>query len=411
MQPAHIRNKKLNSTQCLHRKAVQELVAHVKKCTRIGDAVDISETAFVTSLSFLSNTIFSSDLTDPSSVSVKELKEIVGHILYEAGKPNFADFFLVLKKIDPQGSIHQMKVYYGAGWLGKKLIWFSEHGKKVKSSLDRYWKFAAVWTLLWYSKEDLRESSKLIETRQTETVTMLWWLATSTSSAGSLYSMSERMSSPRICIKLSRITGNCLGSLAAICGCSLIGGAASQTQAIESPAKLLKAQAELDRVIGRGNPIDESDVAQLPYSQAIIKETFRLHPPSPLLPRKSEAESQIRGFTIPKGAQIFVNVWVMGRDAALWEDPNVFSPERFLGSEMELVKGQSFELIPFGGGRRICPGLPLALRMLDMMLGTLLNCFNWKLEGGIAPEDMNMDDKYGATIQKDQPLRAVPTLV
>ncbi|KAI6702235.1 hypothetical protein NL676_011371 [Syzygium grande] len=75
------------------------------------------------------------------------------------------------------------------------------------------------------------------------------------------------------------------------------------------------------------------------------------------------------------------------------------------------VKGQSFELIPFGGGRRVCPGLPLALRMLHMMLGSLLNCFNWKHEGGIEPEDMNMDDKFGLTLQKDQPLRAVPTLV
>ncbi|KAI6702241.1 hypothetical protein NL676_011377 [Syzygium grande] len=106
-------NKKLNSTQCLRRKAVQELVAHVEKCAQTDDAVDISAAAFQTSLSFLSTTIFSLDLADLSSVSVKESKEIVGHILYEAGKPNVTNFFPVPKKIDPQGSRHRMEVYHG----------------------------------------------------------------------------------------------------------------------------------------------------------------------------------------------------------------------------------------------------------------------------------------------------------
>ncbi|KAF8032914.1 hypothetical protein BT93_D1718 [Corymbia citriodora subsp. variegata] len=179
---------------------------------------------------------------------------------------------------------------------------------------------------------------------------------------------------------------------------------------LHSPEKLSRAQAELDQVIRKGNLVDESYITCLPYLQAIIKETLRLHPTLPLIPRKSGEELEISGVTVPEGAQVFVNVWAIGRDGTLWEDPNAFMPERFLGSEID-VKGQSFELIPFGGGRRICPGLLLALRMLHMMLGSLLNCFNWKLEGGIEPDEMNMDDKFGLTLQKGQPLRAVPTLV
>ncbi|KAF8032912.1 hypothetical protein BT93_D1716 [Corymbia citriodora subsp. variegata] len=369
MQPANIcqQEARLDSTQCLRREAVQELVAHVEKCARTGDAVDISEAAFRTSLNFLSNTIFSSDLTDPSLVSIKELKEIVGNILCEAGKPNVANYFPVLKKIDPQVSRHRMKVYFEQMFdLFNRAIQKRMQLRAMPSSL----RMNDVLDTLVDIKEDNNENMDILLMKHL--FLDLFVAGTDTTSSTLEWAMVELL---------------------------------------HSPAKLLQAQAELDRVIGRGNPIEESEVARLPYFQAIIKGTFRLHPPAPLLlPRRSEAESRIQGFTIPKGAQIFVNVWAMRRDPALWEDPNVFSPERFLGSEMD-VKGQSFELIPFGRGRRICPGLPLALRMLDMMLGTLLNCFDWKLEDGIEPEDMNMDDRFGLTIQKDQPLRDVPTLV
>lgn len=88
----------------------------------------------------------------------------------------------------------------------------------------------------------------------------------------------------------------------------------------------------------------------------------------------------------------------------------MFSPERFLGSEVD-VKGHDFELTPFGGGRRICIGLPLALRMLHMMLGSLLNCFDWTLADGVVPEDISMEDKFGITLGKAQPLKAVPVQI
>lgn len=178
---------------------------------------------------------------------------------------------------------------------------------------------------------------------------------------------------------------------------------------LRNPEKLSKARAELDQVIGKGNPVEESDVSRLPYLQAVIKETFRLHPVVPLLlPRKAEIDVEIGGFTIPKGAQIMVNAWAIGRDEGIWEDPYSFKPERFLGSEID-VRGRSFELIPFGAGRRICPGLPLALRMLPLMLGTLIHSFDWKLENGLKPKDVDMNDKFGITLEMAKPLRAVPS--
>ncbi|GAB4830793.1 hypothetical protein Ancab_004823 [Ancistrocladus abbreviatus] len=97
----------------------------------------------------------------------------------------------------------------------------------------------------------------------------------------------------------------------------------------------------------------------------------------------------------------------MRKDPNFWENPNSFEPERFLGSEIDL-KGQHFELIPFGAGRRLCAGMPLALRMLPFILGSLLHYFDWKLENGVEPKSMDMDDEFGITLHKAQPLRAIP---
>ncbi|PKI51523.1 hypothetical protein CRG98_028083 [Punica granatum] len=133
-----------------------------------------------------------------------------------------------------------------------------------------------------------------------------------------------------------------------------------------------------------------------------------MHPAVPLLiPRRAGATVQVGSYTIPEGAQILVNVWAVGRDPDTWKDPNKFIPERFLGLDID-VKGQNFELLPFGGGRRICPGLPLAIRMLHLMLSSLLNSFNWELEDGVSPETMDMEEMFGITLKKAQPVRAVP---
>lgn len=180
------------------------------------------------------------------------------------------------------------------------------------------------------------------------------------------------------------------------------------TELLRNPKSLLKAREELEQTIGRDSFVQESDIARLPYLKAIIKETFRLHPAVPLLlPRKAGADVEICGFTVPKGAKVFVNVWAIDRDPILWENPEYFMPERFLGSDMD-VRGRDFELIPFGAGRRICPGLPLAMRMLHLMLGSLIYSFDWKLEKGITPESMDMEDRFGLTLQKAQPLRVIP---
>ncbi|PHU25353.1 Geraniol 8-hydroxylase [Capsicum chinense] len=177
---------------------------------------------------------------------------------------------------------------------------------------------------------------------------------------------------------------------------------------LKNPHTLEKAQEELAQVVGRGKLVDGADVAKLPYLKCIIKETFRLHPQVPFfIPCKVEEDVDFSGYFIPKDSQVLVNSWAIGRDSSLWEDPLDFTRERFWESEID-VKGQDFELFPFGAGRRICPVLPLAIRTVPVALSSLLNAFNWKLHGGIVPKDLDMEEDFGITLAKTQPLLAIP---
>ena len=185
----------------------------------------------------------------------------------------------------------------------------------------------------------------------------------------------------------------------------------AMAELLHNPEKLLKARVELLQTIGKDKQVKESDITRLPFVQAVVKETFRLHPVVPfLIPHRVEEDRDIDGLTVPKNAQVLVNAWAIGRDPNIWENPNSFVPERFLELDMD-VKGQNFELIPFGAGRRICPGLPLATRMVHLMLASLIHSCDWKLEDGITPENMNMEDRFGITLQKAQPLKAIPIRV
>ncbi|CAA3031596.1 licodione synthase-like [Olea europaea var. sylvestris] len=154
---------------------------------------------------------------------------------------------------------------------------------------------------------------------------------------------------------------------------------------INHPSVLKKAQEEIEEVVGSHRLVQESDASNLPYIQAIIKETFRLHPPIPMLARKSTTDCEIKGYTIPAGTLLFVNIWSIGRNRKYWDNPLEFRPERFLEPSKDSnedtidVKGQHFELLPFGTGRRGCPGMLLALQEVHTVLAAMVQCFDWKL--------------------------------
>ncbi|KAK9983673.1 hypothetical protein SO802_033198 [Lithocarpus litseifolius] len=334
-------NKTLDANQAIRHMKVQDLLADTHQSSLNGEAVDVGRAAFKTTLNLLSTTIFSVDLADPNSDTAREYKEIVWNVMKEIGRPNLADYFPVLKKVDPQRVRHRLAVHFGKILeLFDRMVSQRLHLREVcgsKTNKD------VLDTLLNISEENSEEMDK---TKIERLFLDLFVAGTDTTSATLEWAMAELL---------------------------------------HNPEALSTAKAELEQVIGKGNSVQESDIPRLPYLQAIVKETLRLHPAVPfLLPRKAQVDVEISGYIIPKGAQVLVNAWAIGRDRRSWDNAKSFMPERFLGSEID-VKGLNFELIPFGGGRRTCPGLLLAIRMLHLMLGSLVQAFNWKLEDGVKP--------------------------
>ncbi|KAM0935068.1 putative geraniol 8-hydroxylase [Dioscorea sansibarensis] len=167
---------------------------------------------------------------------------------------------------------------------------------------------------------------------------------------------------------------------------------------------------EIDRVIEpRKDQLEESDIEKLHYLQAVITENFRLHPTAAfLLPCRAERTVDVGDqYVVPEGTRVVVNNWAIGRDKRVWEDPEVFLPERFLKKDID-VRGREFEFLPFGSGRRICAGLPLAVRMVPLMLASLLRGFDWQPPDGMAPEDIDLREAPGIPMPMAVPLRAVP---
>lgn len=182
------------------------------------------------------------------------------------------------------------------------------------------------------------------------------------------------------------------------------------TELLRHPEKISRVRDEIKTLITHNGIIEESNIPQLSYLQAVVKETFRLHPPLPvLLPRKAESDVEINGYLVPKSAQVLINAWAIGKDPSFWAEPERFWPERFLNEEAGIdFRGQDFELIPFGAGRRICPGLPLAYRMVHLMVAALVGNFEWELDG-MQLEKIDMGEKFGLSVSKATPLTAIPT--
>ncbi|XP_074273381.1 cytochrome P450 83B1-like [Silene latifolia] len=179
------------------------------------------------------------------------------------------------------------------------------------------------------------------------------------------------------------------------------------TQLIKNPHVMKKVQQEIRNETRSKDYVDEEDVQKLEYFKAVVKETFRLHPASPLLvAHESIRKTKIKEYHILPKTQVYVNVWAIGRDPKSWNDPETFKPERFIGSSVD-VKGQDFELLPFGAGRRICPGLQLGLSNVELTLANLLNSFDWDLPSGIKRDDVDMENLPGITMHKKNPLYLV----
>lgn len=359
---------KLDTSQEIRRKKVLELISSVEEGCRAGAPLNIGQAAFNVILNSMSRAFFSEDLSDGKAEGDQEFKELIRGMMELSGEPNLADFFPqfgVLSMMDLQGIKSRSRI------LTKKMLHvfdsLIEERLKKKKSMSLAEKNDVLDALL----EDITEGSEgKVELSDLSHLFLELFLAgTDTTASTTEWAM---------------------------------------TELLRNPEKLKAAQAEIELVIGKDNPVLEADTGRLPYLQAVVKETLRLHPPAPfLVPRAVFEDVKLGIYTVPKDARVFVNTWAMGRDLSIWERPSSFEPERFLGSRIDF-RGQDFELIPFGAGRRMCPGLPLASRIVHLIVGSLIHSFDWKLPGDLTPVTMDMEEKFGITLQRARPLIAIP---
>ncbi|CAO2841642.1 unnamed protein product [Amaranthus hypochondriacus] len=183
----------------------------------------------------------------------------------------------------------------------------------------------------------------------------------------------------------------------------------AMSELLKNPNVMEKAQAEVRRVYQGKTIVDETMLHELKYMKQVIKETLRLHPPLPLLaPRESIESCQLHSYDIPSKTRVLINAWAIGRDSKYWSDPEKFDPERFEGCSID-YKGTDFELIPFGAGRRKCPGMTLGIVNVELPLAMLLYHFDWRLPHGVeGPQNLDMDESFGITIRRKNELYVIP---
>ncbi|XP_022152553.1 cytochrome P450 71A1-like [Momordica charantia] len=358
--------KRLDSYEYIRREEMSALLRDIYRSC--GRAIQVKDYLSTVSLNVISRMVLGKKYTDESEnaiVSPDEFKKMLDELFLLSGVLNIGDSIPWIDFLDLQGYIKRMKA------LSKKFDRFlehvlDEHNERRKGIKD-------------YVAKDM--------------VDVLLQLA----------------DDPDLEVKLER------HGVKAFTQDLIAGGTESSAVTVEwamsellkKPEIFIKATEELDRVIGKERWVEEKDITNLPYIDAIAKETMRLHPVAPMLvPRMSREDCKIAGYDIAKDTRILVNVWTIGRDPEVWENPNEFNPERFIGKSID-VKGQDFELLPFGSGRRMCPGYSLGLKVIQSSLANLLHGFSWKLGGDMRKEDLNMEEIFGLSTPKKFPLVAV----
>lgn len=180
------------------------------------------------------------------------------------------------------------------------------------------------------------------------------------------------------------------------------------TEILRHPRVLANLQKEVREILKDRHGITGNDLEKMQYLQAVIRESLRLHPPIPLYGRIAREDARVMGYDVAAGTMILINPWAIGRDLASWDESEKFHPERFLNSSVDF-KGQYFELIPFGAGRRGCPGIGFAMASVQLVLANVVHKFEWKLPEGSKLEDLDTTEQPGTTIHRKNPLLAVAT--
>ncbi|KAF6168576.1 hypothetical protein GIB67_005188 [Kingdonia uniflora] len=353
----------------LRRQDVRQTVMDVY--SKVGTPINIREQMFLTMLNMLTSMLWGGTLKGEERKNIgREFKQVVEEIIKLLGILNISDFLPILARFDIQGIEHQTKRV--ALWLDR--IFESTINKRIE--LDRG---------VGDGEHDQQETHDFLEV---------------------LLHLKDR-EDPKTPFTITHLKA--LFSDIVVAGTDTTSTTFewAMTEMMNNPKIMKKVQDELEKVVGRNNFVEEADLPQLHYLNAVVKETLRLHPAVPLLIPRCPSESCIvGGYTIPKGAQVLVNAWAIQRDPEVWENPLKFEPERFLrGTSKWDFKGNDFRYIPFGSGRRICAGIGVVERMLPHVLASFVHLFEWHLPEGV---DLDLLEKFGIVLKKNTPLIVIP---
>jgi cytochrome P450 len=182
----------------------------------------------------------------------------------------------------------------------------------------------------------------------------------------------------------------------------------AMSELVKNPRVMEKAQKEVRQVFNDiGTIPDEASLHDLKFLKLIIKETLRLHPSGPLIPRECRKRCNVNGYDIHVKSKVLINAWAIGRDPNYWNEPERFYPDRFINVSTDF-KGSDFEFIPFGAGKRMCPGMLFAIANIEFPLAQMLYHFDWKPADGLKPEDLDMTGSLGGTVKRKRDLKLIP---
>lgn len=362
----------LAAARGVRERKVRDMVGYFR--CHAGEEVDVGQAVYGGVLNLVSSAFFSVDVVDVGSESASGLREVVEDIIAALAKPNVSDIFPFLRPLDLQG---------WRRWAGARY-------QKVFGILDG-----------------------IVDRR----------LADARTSKGEhahgdfLDSLLELVSAGKI--GRDKVTVILFDVFAAGTDTMAITVEWAMAELLRHPHAMAKVRAEMaDIPGGKGtDTLEEPDAANLPYLQAVVKEVMRLHPVAPLMLPHQAAEDgvEIGGYAVPRGATVIFNVWAIMRDPAAWERPDEFVPERFLLDKAVdravEFRGKDYEFIPFGSGRRLCPGLPMAERVVPFVLASLLHAFEWRLPDGVSADEMDVTEKFTTVNTLAVPIRAVPVVV
>jgi cytochrome P450 len=330
--------------------------------------VVVGEAVYGGTLNLVSSALFSVDVVDVGAESAHGIREAVKSLVELIAKPNVSDLFPFLRPLDLQGRrrcaarqiVKICRVLDGI--IERRLA----DGSSSSSMYNKQGDFLGTLLELMFSGKITREDVTTIMFdvftggSDTIAITVEWTMA----------------------------------------------------ELLRNPNAMDMVRAEIKAAVGGKEAIEEPDTVSLPYLHAVMKEAMRLHPMAPILLPHQAAEDgvEIGGYAVPRGSTVIFNAWAIMRDPATWERPDKFIPERFLDKAVDF-HGKDHEFIPFGAGRRVCPGIPLAERVVPLILASLLHSFEWRLPEGVSAENLDVSEKFTTANVMAVPLKAVPIII